>query len=279
MPNWKHIESLASELGIFIEQAKADCSKQESVEEFLQSVTPNLSGIIHSAGILQDSMLFNQTWEKFDNVFAAKSRAALYLHEGLERYENPGLEFFWMFSSCAVYGNMGQLNYSASNSYMDGLSRHRRALGKCSMAPQWGAWGEVGMAANLDDASRRRMANSPMPYFSNREGLYGLECLLRTNLAYACVIKINPPLMQGMVSGTDNAVQCYTGNFYSNMATVPPTDANKNPYLTYSMHIRKLVQNYARGLVFKHFWPEQSEAILESDPMSDIMIDKLYGPF
>merc|ERR1719361_130845 len=140
-------------------------------------------------------MLFNQTWEKFDEELQSKSRAALFVHDSLERHENPNLIFFWLFSSGAVYGNMGQLNYSASNSVLDALARHRRALGKVCMAPQWGAWGDVGMAANLEDASRRRMANSPMPYFTNAEGLQGLESLLRTNLAYGEVHKCNPPLM------------------------------------------------------------------------------------
>merc|ERR550525_1068820 len=145
----------------------------------------------------------NQNYDKFDAVFAAKSRAALYIHDALDRFENPNLKFFWLFSSGAVYGNMGQLNYSSSNAFLDGLARHRRALGKPCMAPQWGAWGEVGMAANLDDASRRRMANSPMPYFTNAEGLNGLECLLRTKLAYGEVHKCNPPLMFAMIYSDD----------------------------------------------------------------------------
>ena len=156
MPNWKEIERMAAELGITVEHAKCDCSSQPSVEEFIKADSPNIVGMIHSAGILQDSMLFNQTWEKFDAVWDSKSRAAFYIHDAFERYENPGLQFFWVFSSGAVYGNMGQLNYSASNAWLDALARHRRALGKPCMAPQWGAWGEVGMAANLDDASRRR---------------------------------------------------------------------------------------------------------------------------
>jgi hypothetical protein len=277
MPNWKRVENMAESLGIDVEQAKADCSKKAKVDEFMESVTPNLAGIIHSAGILQDSMLFNQTWEKFDAVLESKSRAALFVHDALERYENPGLEFFWMFSSCAVYGNMGQLNYSASNAYMDGLSRHRRALGKVSMAPQWGAWGDVGMAANLDDASRRRMANSPMPYFSNSEGLYGLECLLRSNLAYGCVVKFNPPLMQGMVGGSDSPTQCYTALFYSELATPPPVDPNKNGYLTLAFYFKRYVHNFGRGLVMRNFWPEQADMMLENDPEADTLVDKLYG--
>jgi len=264
MPNWKAIEALAAELAIPVEQKKCDCSKQEAVDEYIKEVTPNLTGFIHSAGILQDSMLFNQTWEKFDAVFEAKSRAALYLHDALERFENPGLEFFWMFSSCAVYGNMGQLNYSASNSFLDGLSRHRRAMGKVSMAPQWGAWGDVGMAANLDDASRRRMANSPMPYFSNAEGLWGLECGLRSSLPYFCVVKYNPPLMQGMVMGDDVPAQCYVRNFYYEIMPHHPGDPNKNPYSTYSYENRPTSHFIANGLVFQRHWPEIAEQLQEA---------------
>merc|ERR1719439_98591 len=106
------------------------------------------------------------TWEKFETVWNPKSRAALYMHEAFERHKNP-LDFFWMFSSTSVYGNMGQLNYSAGNSAMDGLARHRRAMGKPALAIQWGAWGEVGMAANLDANSKKRMMSSPMPPFTN----------------------------------------------------------------------------------------------------------------
>uniref|UniRef100_A0A7S0FBX6 Ketoreductase domain-containing protein n=1 Tax=Pyrodinium bahamense TaxID=73915 RepID=A0A7S0FBX6_9DINO len=259
MPNWTEIERMAEEMGISVTQAKCDVSKQEAVEEYIREKTPNLSGFIHSAGILQDSMLYNQTWEKFDAVFEAKSRAALYLHDALERFENPGLEFFWMFSSTAVYGNMGQLNYSASNSFLDGLARHRRALGKVAMAPQWGAWGDVGMAANLDDASRRRMANSPMPYFSNEEGLSGLEAGLRSNLPYFSVYKINPPLMFGMIQPDDIPIQCYTRNFWSDIVPPPPGDPNKNWYTTISYETRKENHFWANGLVFQQHWPEIAE--------------------
>merc|ERR1711920_695925 len=157
----------------------------------------------------------------------------------------------WLFSSGAVYGNMGQLNYSASNAYLDALARHRRALGKPCQAPQWGAWGDVGMAANLDDASRRRMANSPMPYFSNAEGLFGLECLIRSNLPYGEVHKTNPPLIWGMVQGDDLPIQCWTRQFYSYLAPPPPGDPTKNPYLTVSYEGRQSGnQKLMNGLVF-----------------------------
>lgn len=143
MPNWKKIQRKAEELGITVEQGTMDMSSQAAVDEYVQRVTPNLIGFIHSAGVLQDSMIPNQTWEKFEAVFSSKHWAAMYLHDALDRFSNPNLKFFWMFSSTSVYGNMGQSNYSASNSYLDALARHRISLGKPACAIQWGAWGEV----------------------------------------------------------------------------------------------------------------------------------------
>jgi hypothetical protein len=60
---WERIEKKAASLGITVEQAKCDVSKQSGVEEFIAKCTPNLQGFIHSAGVLQDGMLVNQTWE------------------------------------------------------------------------------------------------------------------------------------------------------------------------------------------------------------------------
>ena len=111
----------ARSLGVTCEQDKCDAGSRDSVEALVVKCEGRISGIIHSAGVLQDSMLQNQTWEKFCAVFQPKSKAALYFHDALERHANPLLAFFWMFSSVAVYGNMGQTPYSASNAALDGL--------------------------------------------------------------------------------------------------------------------------------------------------------------
>mmetsp|Transcript_75410 Transcript_75410/g.164513 ORF Transcript_75410/g.164513 Transcript_75410/m.164513 type:complete len:618 (-) Transcript_75410:155-2008(-) len=263
MPNWREIERLAAEVGVKVEQAKCDVSSRKGVEEYIAAVTPNLTGFIHSAGVLQDAMLANQTWDKWDAVFAAKSRAALYLHQALLDHENPKLRFFWMFSSTAVYGNMGQLNYSTSNSFLDGLARHRQALGLPGTAPQWGAWGDVGMAANLDEASKRRMANSPMPPFSNSEGLYGLECGLRSGLAGFSVMKVRPDLFFGMIQGDDVANQCHMRNFWSAIIPPPPGDPQKNPYTTYTYTMRKACHQLELGLDFRWRYPVAAECDVE----------------
>lgn len=221
MPLWLQIQAKASKIGVPVEQSKMDMSSQEGVDGWIASVTPGLRGFIHSAGVLQDSMLINLTWEKFETVFDSKHRAALYVHDALERFENPDFGFFWLFSSTSVWGNMGQTNYSGSNAFLDALARHRTAKGKPATAIQWGAWGDVGMAATMTDAMRLRMAQSPAPYFSNAEGLRGLEMGLRTGLPYFSVFKYNPMVMLHIVQGADHPNQCYARNFTCEIVPTP----------------------------------------------------------
>lgn len=214
MPTWKRIQAKAASLGVEVEQIRSDISTQEATDALIAEFSPNLFGIIHSAGLLQDSMLMNLTWEKCEAVFDPKHRAALYLHGALERFQNPNLQFLWMFSSTSVYGNMGQWNYSGSNAFLDGIARHRIARGKPATAIQWGAWGDVGMAASMDISMRKRVEAGPMPYFSNAEGLAGLEAGLKMGLPYFSVFKMNPPVFFGMTHPCDTAAQCYVRNWW-----------------------------------------------------------------
>lgn len=235
MPHWKKIEQKAAKLGVHVEQARLDMGTQEALDQYIRKVTPNLVGFIHSAGVLQDSMLPNQTWEKFESVFDSKHRAALYLHDSLERFSNPDLKFLWLFSSTSVYGNMGQINYSASNSALDGLARHRTALGKPCLAIQWGAWGEVGMAATMDETMRRRVMMGPMPYFTVAQGLQGLEGGLRTGLPGFSVFITNPPMMFGMIHSDASVTACYLRNFYSEYVPTP-APSNYDRASTYNIY-------------------------------------------
>ncbi|KAL1521597.1 hypothetical protein AB1Y20_021256 [Prymnesium parvum] len=189
--SWSEIQANATRLGMTVEQVACDFSNPSAVSEFIAKHSPNICGIIHSAGVLRDSTLRNQTWEKFKDVFESKSHAALYIHDALMKHSNPDLYFFWMFSSIAVLGSPGQSNYSASNAMLDGLARYRRGIGLPGTTIQWGAWGEAGMAASLDAVNRRRVDEGPMPYFTNKEGLKGLEAGLLTDLPTFSVFKYN----------------------------------------------------------------------------------------
>jgi len=268
MPMWRKIQDKSAELGVTVEQSKMDVSSKEGVESYVAKVTPNLIGIIHSAGVLQDSMIPNQTWEKFETVFSSKHWAALYLHDALERYENPNLKFFWMFSSTSVYGSMGQINYSTSNSALDALARHRVSLGKPACAMQWGAWGEVGMAATMDDVMRRRVMNGPVPYFTVKQGLEGLEGGLRTGLPGFSVFIVNPLIYFGMIHGDPNVTARYGRNFTSEFVP-PPAPVSWDREQTYNIYrmYRYIMYPYADAekLVYNKFIKPKVQAQEEEE--------------
>src|SRR5690606_17290995 len=50
-------------------------------------------------------------------------------------------------SMSAVMGSPGQGNYVSANAFLDALACRRQAEGLAATSIGWGAWGEVGMAA------------------------------------------------------------------------------------------------------------------------------------
>lgn len=251
---WQVCQDNAAKYGVTVKQAKGDISDQAVVDEFCKEHANDLIGFVHSAGVLRDAPIFKVDWPMFEQVWNPKSRAALWLHEGFEKYGCP-IHFFFMFSSVAIYGSPAQLNYSASNSFMDGLARHRRALGKPALTLQWGPWGETGMALTIPDKDKKKMAEGPMPPFTNKQGLSGLETLISTNVANGSVYICNPTAMWGWVA-TDNMV---AKPFYSHELSPMPTHDftqvkldQSNVYMTYR-ELAGFKFNERKGLVYKAY--------------------------
>lgn len=216
---WKRVTDLVKGTNMEAIQCKCDVSKPDAVNAFIKEHTPHLKGFVHAAGILRDNVLEKQTWQDFEDVFAPKARGALYVHEALEKFENPDLHFFWLFSSLASLGSRGQSNYSAANAFLNGLARHRVAVNKPCCSIMWGAWGEAGMAAQLPASVKKRYADGPLPFFTNAEGLQGLDETLSTGLPVIGVWKFNPTALKAMgESDDDGSASLYMRTFYSRIS-------------------------------------------------------------
>src|SRR5690606_1044765 len=141
--------------------------------ESLKASQPQLKGIFHAAGILEDSLLAKQTWDSFAHVMQPKIIGAWNLHNISKDLD---LDFFVMFSSqAALLGNVGQANYAAVNSFMDKLAYYRKSLSKTALSINWGPWSEVGMAANMQSSED---AATGVHGISNNSGLTSLNALL-----------------------------------------------------------------------------------------------------
>eukprot|EP00927_Polykrikos_kofoidii_P008330 TRINITY_DN13459_c0_g1_i1.p1 TRINITY_DN13459_c0_g1~~TRINITY_DN13459_c0_g1_i1.p1 ORF type:complete len:614 (+),score=100.15 TRINITY_DN13459_c0_g1_i1:195-1844(+) len=254
---WEAVQRKAARLGIVVEHAKCDVSKRRSVDKFVKQSSPNLFGFIHSAGVLRDGLLFSQSWDTFEDVFNPKHRAAYYVHNALEKYNNPTLSFLWLFSSVSVWGNLGQVNYSGSNSVLDALARHRRSLNRPATAIQWGAWAEVGMAAGLDEKVKARWAKSALPPHTNKEGLLGLEMGIRTGMPTFSVCRYNSEPMVSLVSeaADSGTAGAYMSSFTSCIMPLPLADANTKDVYNWvrSSTVGTSAFPQSSGLVYRAF--------------------------
>jgi NADPH:quinone reductase-like Zn-dependent oxidoreductase len=165
--------------GVQVTVAQADVSQLDEVSGVLAQIEasmPPLRGIIHAAGVIDDGMLHQQSWARFEQVMAPKVRGAWNLHR---LTQDIPLDFFVLYSAGAVLlGSLGQGNYVAANTFLDMLAHHRRALGLPALSINWGPWAEVGMAAALSDRDQQRFARMGVGSMTPAEGSAALQTLL-----------------------------------------------------------------------------------------------------
>ncbi|WP_373920581.1 type I polyketide synthase [Streptomyces rapamycinicus] len=151
-------------LGTRVEVVACDVGDRRAVAELVTGVTAQapLTGVVHTAGVLDDGVLEGLTVERFEEVLRSKSEAAWNLHEVTR---DLGLSAFVLFSSFAgVVGSAGQANYAVANALVDALAEQRRAEGLTATSVAWGPWADEGMAVSSGEVSRnvRRSGLAPM---------------------------------------------------------------------------------------------------------------------
>jgi len=137
--------------GATIAIERCDVGNEEQVSALLERVRAKygpLKTIVHAAGALSDALLGRQDADSMRRVFAPKADGAWYLHKHSSSDSIERMIFFSSISS--LFGNLGQSNYSAANSFLDDLARWRMSKGLCSRCIQWSGIDDIGMAAALD---------------------------------------------------------------------------------------------------------------------------------
>ena len=182
------VESLRKH-GFTVRVELADVTDPDAVDEMLARMDadlPPLGGVIHSVGVLSDGALGNQSWERFEGVLWPKVLGAWHLHRATA---DRDLDMFVLFSSAAgVLGNPGQSNHSAANAFLDQLAAHRRALGLPGQAIAWGAWSEIGEAAEQRERISQSITATGIDWMTPQQGLRAFDRLVREDAANSMVL-------------------------------------------------------------------------------------------
>ncbi|MEP7048693.1 MAG: SDR family NAD(P)-dependent oxidoreductase, partial [Pseudomonadota bacterium] len=178
--------------GVAVLVLAEDIASADGVARVFQAIDaalPPLRGIIHSAGALDDGALPQQSWSRFLVPLGAKVNGAwaLHVHSAQRR-----LDFFLLYSSVAsVLGSSGQANHSAANAFLDALAVHRRALGLPAQSISWGAWSEIGAAA--ERGVGERVGALGIALISPAHGLELLSAATRSDAPHVVALPVAWP--------------------------------------------------------------------------------------
>ena len=154
--NASRVQNELTTLGAEVTIVSADITKESDVRRLLEQIAESprrLKGVFHCAGLLDDGILLQMGWEKFQRVMAPKVAGAWLLSELTRSCE---LELFVLFSSIlSLTGSAGQANYSAANAFLDGLAiRRRSARAACTLV-------ELGTVGRIWSCDRLRRKGTP----------------------------------------------------------------------------------------------------------------------
>ncbi|MEU6486660.1 type I polyketide synthase [Streptomyces sp. NPDC046887] len=212
------IPALVAELeqhGTRVRVEACDVADRDALATLLASIPDDrpLTGVVHSAAVIDDGILESLTPERLATVLRPKAEAALHLHELTAELD---LSAFVLFSSFAgVVGSAGQAGYAAANAALDGLASHRRGRGLAAVSLAWGWWDtDGGLTGGLTQVDRARLAALGLSAMSAQEGLALFDTAIASDSALVVPAALDtaglrrrepaqvPPLLRTLVGTT-----------------------------------------------------------------------------
>ncbi|WP_407051959.1 SDR family oxidoreductase [Methyloraptor flagellatus] len=188
---------------IYIAADATDPAAMERVRDTVRDRLGPVTGIVHSALVLQDASLARMDEATFRAALAAKVDASVHLAAAFAR---EPLETAIFFSSMMSFAkSAGQANYAAGCTFVDAFAH---AFGHATGIPakiiNWGFWGSVGVVAT--DIHRERMRRYGFGSVEPEEGMAALETLLAAPVGQVAFLKTERALTRDVDGVTDDTL-------------------------------------------------------------------------
>ena len=270
------------EKGVRVVVLRGDVARESDVVRVLSHIKeclPPLRGIVHSAAVLDDGALVQQSWARFRKVMAPKVDGAWLLHR---LTEDLPLDFFVVYSSMAsLLGSRGQGNYAAANAFLDALCRYRRALGLPATSIQWGPWSDIGVAASR--GLEERLAAQGISSISPEQGLRALEAIFAEGNAEIAILAVDwsqynrqfvnlgtPPLLRGLPETPSREIRQTSTAVHAPRILQALADAPLGQR-------RKLLRDYAAAQALLVLGLDSSYTIKQDQPLHELGLDSLMA--
>ncbi|MBA8980044.1 acyl transferase domain-containing protein/NADPH:quinone reductase-like Zn-dependent oxidoreductase/short-subunit dehydrogenase/acyl carrier protein, partial [Streptomyces aureorectus] len=179
-------------LGAEVTVAACDAADADQLAATLAAVPAAhpLTAVVHAAGTLDDGALEHLTPDRLRTVLAPKADAARHLHRLTRDLDLADLVLF--SAGAGVFGNAGQANYAAANTYLDALAHRRRADGLPTTSLSWGLWADASaMTGHLDATDLARVRRSGVLPLSAADGMALFDAALTAQRPHLVPVRLD----------------------------------------------------------------------------------------
>jgi NAD(P)-dependent dehydrogenase (short-subunit alcohol dehydrogenase family) len=227
------LESLGAEVLIGSADV-ADAAAMQAVVDQACARFGRIDGVVHAAGIAGGGMIQLKKREVAAAVLAPKVIGTQVLERVLA---GQRLDFLMLCSSLTgVLGGLGQVDYCGANAYLDAFAAHHAAAtGTFTIAVNWNAWREVGMAVDTDvpdDLKAVLKGQMLQSGISNEQGADAFRRILRH--VGDCQIAVSPHELQLLLEaqGLSAEAEAAPEGGAVGQAAMPATTGHPRPNLS-----------------------------------------------
>ena len=190
-----------------VDYHQCDITSYDALEKLVSGIKTKygkVDGVIHTAGVIKDSLLVNKNEEEIKTVLDAKIAGAINLDNALK---NEPLDFLLSMSSIAsVVGNIGQSDYASANSFLDHFAFERNKkvqqgnrYGR-TISINWPLWQEGGMQVDSETEQylENRLGIKPL---NSEVALNAMTEMVSSGITQGFVAAGNPQKLEAILKG------------------------------------------------------------------------------